>query len=125
MNPPAITITINGTSYSLSADNPEAIRSMPDADRQQLIALLEVVKQQQQPVTPASTEASSTAYNVGSPITPQTKRTERLGSGDVDTLVAQLMAEEKAKSKPGLTQGDIYKWVGGIAIAIILLMLLL
>ena len=124
MNPPAITITINGTSYSLSTDNPGAIRSMADADRQQLMALLEVIKQQERvapsPINPATTETPSTTYNAANSI----HRSERLASGDVDSIMAQLIMEEKATQKPGLTKQTLYKWVAGVAIVIILLVLI-
>lgn len=102
---------------------------IPDADLQQLIGLLEVVKQQQgvakSAVTPATTVKMSTTYNAGAPINPHAMRSERLSSGDVDTLVAQLMMEERSKQKPALTQKTIYKWVGGIAVVIILLVLVM
>ena len=63
-------------------------------------------------VIPATTETTSTVYNAGNPINHQTMGSERLGSGDVDSLVAQLIMEEKSKQKPGLTKQTIYKWVG-------------
>lgn len=129
MNQSAITVIINNNTYSLSTSNVEAIRSIPNADRQQLIALLEVVKQQQSaaqsPIRPATTETTSTDYNAGNPINHQTMRSERLGGGDVDSLMAQLIMEEKSKQKPGLTKQTLYKWMGGLAIVIILLVLIL
>jgi hypothetical protein len=129
MNQPAITVIINNNTYSLSTNNVEAIRRIPGAERQQLIALLEVVKQQeraaQSSVRQATPETSSTVYHAGNPINHQTMRPERLGSGDVDSLMAQLIMEEKSKQKPGLTKQTIYKWVGALAIVIILLVLVL
>ncbi len=125
MNQPAITVIINNNSYRLSTRNVEAIRRMPNAERQQLIALLEIVKQQPSAVPsavrPATTQTTSTVYNTGNPINHQTMKSERLGSGDVDSLMAQLIMEERSQQKPGLTKQTIYKWVGGIAVVIILL----
>ena len=115
MNQPAITVIINNNSYSLSANNLEAIRRIPTADRQHLIALLELVKQQQ----------SATQSPPVRPITTESSRSERLGSGDVDSLMAQLIMEEKSQQKPGLTKQTIYKWVGGVAVVIIILVLVL
>ncbi len=128
MNQP-ITVIINNNTYSLSTSNAEAIRTIPNADRQQLIELLEVVKQQdsaaQSPVRPAATETTSTVYNAGKPIDHQTIRAERLSSGDVDSLMAQLIMEERSQQKPGLTKQTLYKWVGSLAIVIILLVVVL
>ncbi|MEN8169984.1 MAG: hypothetical protein ABFS08_07155 [Pseudomonadota bacterium] len=129
MNQPAITVIINNNTYSLSTSNAEAIHSIPNADRQQLIALLEVIKQQesaaQSPVRQATTETTGTVYNAGNPINHQAIKSERLASGDVDSIMAQLIMEEKSKQKPGLTKQTIYKWVVGVAIVIILLVLVL
>lgn len=125
MNQPAITVIINNKPYSVSANNIEAIRNIPPADRQELIALLEAVKQQgcttQPPVKPTATEMASRAYNAVDPAMHQTMRSERLSSGDVDSVMAQLIMEERSKEKPGLTKQTIYKWVGGITVVTILL----
>jgi hypothetical protein len=129
MNQPAITIIINNKTYSLSAGNVEAIRRIPDADRQQLIALLELVKQQESaaPVREVTTEVNSScektssAYNAGNP----RDRSERLASGDIDSLMAQLIMEERAKENPGITKQSIYKWVVGVAVVVIFLVLVL
>ena len=111
----AITVIINNKTYSLSAGNVEAIRHIPDADRQQLIALLELVKQQE----------SATQSPPVRQVTTETSRSERLASGDVDSLMAQLIMEERAKQKPGITKETIYKWVVGVAVVIIILVLVL
>ena len=47
MKQPDITFVINGKAYSLGAGDAEAIGAIPAAERQQLIALLEAVKQQE------------------------------------------------------------------------------
>lgn len=115
MNQPAITVIINNQTYSLSAGNVEAIRHIPDADRQQLIELLEVVKQQE----------SATQSPPVRQVTTETSRSERLGSGDVDSLMAQLIMEERSQQKPGLTKQTIYKWVVGLAVVVIILVVVL
>lgn len=128
MNQPAITVIINNNTYSLSTSNVEAIRSIPRTDRQQLIALLEAVKQQEHaasPVRQPRTETTSNRYNAGTPTNHQTMRPEHLSSGDIDSLMTQLIMEEKSKEKPRLTKQTIYKWVGGLAIVLMLLLLVL
>lgn len=128
MNPRVITVIINNNTYSLSTNNVETISSISAADRQQLIALLELVKQQEHaasPVRQARTETTSNRYNASTPTNHQAMRPERLSSGDIDSLMAQLIMEEKSKEKPRLTKQTIYKWVGGLAIVLMLLLLVL
>ena len=109
------------------------MRNIPPADRLQLIALLEAIKSQD---SPAQTSAQAVTAKEGTPAqlaptTPTARNTldhqdikaERLGSGDVDNLMAQLIQQEK--HKPELTKQAIYKWMGGLAIMVFLLVLIL
>ena len=129
-----ITFIINSKTYSLRANDAEAIRDIPSADRQQLILLLEAIKQQdaiaqaavQNAVDRART-SSGLPFNrpaSGDVLDHKVPKPERLGSGDVDALMARLVMEEKRDKKPGLTTQDLVKWVVGLTVAIILLVLI-
>ena len=131
MDQPAITFILNEKTYSLRATDSHAIRQIPSDDRQQLISLLEAVKQQdtlaQQAVDQAVTRAKS-GYQAGNgsptagdPSAPPRANPERLGSGDVDALMARLVMEEKLSQKPGLTKQGIYKFLAWSAAVIVLL----
>lgn len=134
MEQPTITFIINGATYSLSASNAEAIRNIPKTDRQQLMTLLEAVKHQeilslaavQKAVDSARLPSRSAlkADEAGSPVNYSNTKPERLGSGDVDALMARLIQEEKRNQKPGLTQWSIYKVVAGLAAVLILIVLI-
>jgi hypothetical protein len=131
MEQPAITFIINGQTYSLRASDTAALAAIPQAERQQLIALLEAVKQQEEraralvqgamdrarKVSPGPPGAAASGDYVAQP--------ERLGSGDVDALMARLVMEENRARKPGPTKQDLYKWVLGFAAVIVVLVLIL
>lgn len=131
MKHPTITIIINDKTYSLCASDVEAIRNISDTDRQQLITLLEAVKQQENQTqasnqnVAASSQTAATTSEFSNTIDYRNINAEQLGNGDVDALMARLIMEEKSKQKPGLTKQSIYKWVAGIAGIIILLILIL
>ena len=112
MSQPTITFIINKIPYALNASNVEAIQKMPSADRQQLIALLEAIKREEKP-----TQASAT------PAAAPLPTHEPLGL-DPDALMAQLAMEDKINQKPGLTVQSLYKWVAGISISIMVLILI-
>lgn len=134
MEQPKITFIINSKTYSLLANDTQAIRDIPVVDRQQLILLLEAIKQQDilaqaavqnavdrvkiPPEPPFNRSASGNTLDHTAP------KPERLGSGDVDALMARLVMEEKHDKKPGLTTQGLVKWVACLAVAIILLVLI-
>jgi len=133
-----VTFIINGKTYSLRASDGEAIREIPSADRQQLIALLEAVKLQetlshravqnaaQKAVdkTRIASQAATNGAKAGDTTERQDIKPERLGSGDIDALMSRLIMEEKRDKKPGLTTQGLVKWVAGLAAIIILLVLI-
>lgn len=135
MAQPRITVTINGTTYSLCADNVEAISNMPTDDRQHLLTLLEAVRQADdqpgaaKPVTraapvhppPAPPEAQTAVSRIAQGGATPT----RMGGGDIDALMAQLAAEEQRNRKPGLTRAGIYKLTGGLLLIVFLLVIML
>lgn len=132
MNSNPITVVINGATYRVSANDSSAIRNIPEADRAELIALLEAVQIQDRASRAAIQSAAAGAATSTSPGQPQLTgdpdrhipRAERLGSGEVDALMAKLIMEEKRDRKPGLTKQGIYKVVAVFA-AIVLLFVVL
>ena len=112
MSQPTITFIINKIPYALNATNVEAIQEMPSEDRQQLIALLEAIKREERPAQPSATLAAPYA---------QPPADEHI---DPDALMAQLTMEDKLNQKPGLTIQSLYKWVAGISVSIIVLILI-
>jgi hypothetical protein len=142
MAQPRITVIINGTTYSLCADNPQAIGNMPAEDRLHLLTLLEVVRRPEdlQPATapvaratpqslsstpqnPAPAAADARVVVSQSTVTPSAPT--RMGSGDIDALMARLAAEEQRGRKPGLTRAGIYKLTGGLLLLVFLLVVVL
>jgi hypothetical protein len=134
MEQPKITFIIDSKTYSLRANDAKAIRDIPSADRQQLILLLEAVKQQDALAQAAvqnavdrvqiSTKTPLNGPENGSTLDHKAPKPERLGSGDIDALMARLIMEEKRDKKPGPTTQDLAKWVAGLTVAIILLVLI-
>lgn len=126
-----ITFVINGKTFSLRASDGEGIGAMPAAERRQLIDLLEAVKQHEirarEIAQRALDKAALTAGGAAAGTTPDYRPAggERLGSGDVDALMARLVAEDNRKRKSGPTRQDLYKWVLGIGVVFILLVLIL
>ncbi|MCR8923463.1 hypothetical protein NO559_11805 [Dasania sp. GY-MA-18] len=123
MSTAPITCIINGQAYKLSADDSLAVQQMPVADRQQLLALLELVQrcdQQskaavQQAVQAASAQADGASIKV---------KPERLGSGDIDALMARLIQEEQQHKKPVLTKARVLRNTLLLMAAIVLLVLI-
>jgi hypothetical protein len=128
-----ITIVINDNSYRLCVTDLAAIRKIPSEDRQHLIALLESVKNEEARSSTAVQDVVNTVLGasadvttrVGRPADYQAVKPERLGAGDVDALMARLIVEEGRNKKPGLTKQSIFKFAGGIAVVVFLLVVLL
>jgi len=135
MDEARITFIIDGNTYSLRSSDTTAIREIPGADRQQLIALLESVKQQeilaQTAVEQAVTRTTHPSHPPSneqvqsSPLGAPSIKPDRLGSGDVDAIMARLIMEEENSRKPGLTKKGIYKMFAGFAVIVFLLILIL
>ena len=130
MDESRITFVINGKTFSLRASDGEGIGAIPAAERRQLIDLLEAVKQQENRAREiarrAMDKASSSPGGIAGAAAPNYSpgRGERLGTGDVDALMARLVAEESRNRKPGLTREGLLKWVLGAVAVIILLVLI-
>lgn len=135
MPQPRITIAINGKTYSVCADNAEAIGNMPLEDRQYLVTLLEVVKSRTDPALaaahvatgkPSSPAPEKPALAAAATLTAaNAPKPARVGSGDIDALVARLAAEDLQNRKPVLTRAGVYKVTGGFLLVIFLLVVLL
>jgi hypothetical protein len=131
MQQPTITFILNDKTYRLCATDSHTMRELPAADREQLITLLEALKQQdllarqavEQAVARAKTGQTTAAGESTTGTQPQQKtlKPERLGSGDVDALMARLVMEEKSSQKPTLTKQGLYKFIAWAAALIILL----
>jgi hypothetical protein len=129
MEQPEITVVINGKAYSLGAGDAEAIGAIPPTERQQLIALLEAVKEQElraNEVTHRALEkaqpASQVAQGAGQ-LEHRQIRAERLGSGDVDALMSRLVMEESRDRRSVPTRQSLYKWIAVFAVVVIVLIL--
>ncbi len=127
MELPLITFIVNGKTFSLRAGDSAALGAIPEVERRQLIALLDALKQQDERaealVQGAVARARATSRSPQAAAS--TARPERLGSGDVDALMARLVLEENRNRKPGPTRQDLYKWLLGFAAVVILLVLIL
>ena len=130
MDESRITFVINGKTFSLRASDGEGIGAVPAAERQQLVDLLEAVKQQENRAREIARRAMGNATTSPGGIARVAEpnyspgRGERLGTGDVDALMARLVAEDSRNRKPGLTREGLLKWVLGAVAVIILLVLI-
>ena len=112
-----ITLIINNNTYRIDPADMDTVSTIAAPDKQQLIDLLSAIKLCDQQVKIKTKAAAS----VDSP----TPKPERLRPGDADALMARLAMEEASQQKTGLTKGSIYKFVGGLAVLIILLIIIL
>lgn len=134
MHYPRITFVIKDNTYSIDAADEAAIRNIPVEDRRHLINLLEAVKRQHSlslarvsnvldktTISPVSIpgKTAAAAHNPSAAINPT-----RLGSGDIDALMARLAVEEKRTRKPVVTRTGIYKITAGFLLLIFILVLI-
>jgi len=120
MNQPGITFVVNGNAYSLQPDDRAAVGAIPAADRQQLIALLETVKEAERTANRIAEGSRQVVAGAGSYNVDQIKP-ERLGAGDADALMARLVMEENRHKKAIPTRQSLYKWIAVFAVVVILL----
>jgi len=126
---PIITVIINGQDYRLSADDPASVGHLPKAERTELLRLLEAIKQEhtrsQKAVLSALTATTQTSTKTTQEqVSAGLAQTGRLGRGDADALMAQLIQEEARNQKPGLSKRGIYKFVGISTLVIFLLVII-
>ncbi len=139
MEQTTITVVIDGTPYRLNTSDQESIRKLSSSDRLQLISLLEAVKQldpgqstavvettdrgvniDELPSLTASESNSLNLHNSQPSLTP-----ERLGSGDTDALFAKLVMQEEMNKKKPLTPRSLYKFIAGVAVVVVVLIVIL
>lgn len=132
MEKPAITVIINGKTYRIRADAPEAIRAIPEADRAALVELLRVVDGQPLPVAaprpapaplPVQVLAPAPVATLTSPsATPPPE--VPVSAKEIDAMVNRLIREERANQSSLPTAQTIYLWAGGIVVLLFLLMVI-
>lgn len=135
MKQPTITFIINGSTYSICASDTAAIRKISTIDRQHLVTLLEQVKYQeslsaaavQQAMDKAKFYSHDATSVTAAAIQPDPKdiKPERLGSGDIDALMARLVLEEQRSRKPALSKRWMYKVISVFAVLLVLLLIIL
>ena len=124
MKPDNIKITIGDSTYEFDPADPESLNNIQESDRLLLIKLLETLK------LDATNPESIYAPNISSPevnnaTQSQTISAKDMSKGDIDAMVATLMAEERSKRKPGIDQRGFLKIIGGVASVIILLIIII
>lgn len=131
-----ITFVINGNTYSISPDDPNALTSIASSDQAALLTLFESLKQQRaslelranqrlaQSSTSSSAIAAASNNSSDNKSLAQSTKRERLGRGDAEALMAKLIMEEKAKQKQQPSPSSFYKWILGIAGLIIICIIL-
>lgn len=134
MSAPTITVVVNGNAYKLSATDRVGLAAVKPSDRQALLTLLEALKQCDQAASQAveqavaaarRSQATGPSSHVAAKSVPAEPLTgERMGSGDVDALMARLIAEDQqsrqSKSKPQ----TLIKAVAVLAAIIVLLVII-
>jgi hypothetical protein len=130
MEQPRITFVINGNTYSLCATEQQAFGEIPDIDRQHLITLLEAIKRHEVVSSAKAQQAVERAQSLLHDTSGFTSaqqhlpKPERLGSGDAEALMARLVMEEEMKRKPAMTTTSVYKFIAGLAVAVVILILI-
>jgi len=120
MSQSGITFVVNGNAYSLRPDDVAAVGAIPAADRRQLIALLETVKDAERTANRV-VEGSRRGVAGADPLDMGHIKPERLGAGDADALMARLVMEENRHKKPIPTGKGLYKWIAVFAVVVIFL----
>lgn len=120
MHSPSITVVFQGNTYVLNASKPEAMREIPKADREQLIELLEVLRQQHAFGERRVQAALSQSQAAGKPTASTGTGTDKIGAGDVDDIMARLILEERATRKSTIKPTTIYLVTGIILGAMVL-----
>jgi len=132
MKQTTITVIINAKVYKLCADDVLAISKISSSDRYQLIKLLESIEKHDQRL---KRESHNESYNITTlsqvaekqvkkAVVSSYNKTDRLGKGDVNELMANLIMQEQQKKEPPLNKFTIYKWFGITAFVIFLLVLI-
>jgi hypothetical protein len=122
MEKPAITVIINGKTYRIRADAPEAIRAIPEADRAALVELLRVVDGQPLPAAAPRPAPAPLPVPTSPSATPPPE--VPVSAKEIDAMVNRLIREERANQSSLPTAQTIYLWAGGIVVLLFLLMVI-
>jgi len=130
MDQTIITVVIAGEAYKLDAGDSHTLAAIPAPRRQQLISLLEALRQEDASSRERVARlAAATAPRAGSAaqqktaigaVNSQATPVERMGSGDVDALMARLVMEDNNARKPAPDKSLVYKVLAGVAILLLL-----
>ena len=121
-----ITIIIAGNTYNFAKQDGKGVLAMPSEDRRVLLELLESVKEREADVLMGEKRSSTPLKSRNdTQLNPEKVNYKDMGKGDLDALAAQLIMKEKNGQKPPVTKRDVYKWVGGFAVIVFLLALIL
>ncbi|GAB1255609.1 hypothetical protein NBRC116494_01110 [Aurantivibrio plasticivorans] len=128
-----ITIVIEGRTHVLHVDNPQSLQAIPNDDRQHLLELLGALKTQQTRAAEQAEKALAQAkisgamgnHQIANKIaTKEPRISGDMGKGDVDHIMARLIAEERANQKPSVQPSTIYKWLAGIVVITFILIII-
>ena len=147
MNFPKIAFKIEDRVYRLDASNGPAIKKLPKQDREHLITLLGAIKKQhdilennyqenpaasahasekqvlkaQQEKAPVNIKEAQSASHLENN---NTENIEANSKGDIDQMMARLIAQERRQSS-SIDKQKAYLWMGGITLGILFILLML
>lgn len=121
MQSTSITVVIASNTYVLRSSDPRSMRDIPREHREQLISCLEQLKQQHDRSLQAVDGALATGPANAGPRSADSRPQDRLGTGDIDDLMARLALEEKQTRKATLTPATIYKITAVLVLVILAL----
>ena len=132
MSDATMTLVVNGNAYKLSATDPDSLKAITPNDRKALLALLEALKRSDQAAGRALEQAVAVAHQAqaASPTgaapaqNAEPVKAERMGSGDVDALMARLIAEDQQSRKPVPNQRSVMKGFAVIAVVVLLMVII-
>lgn len=142
MSDPTITLVVNGNAYKLCATNVTSLKAINPDDRQALLSLLEALKHSDQATNQAVEQAIVVAHRVHFPSASQAARLEqnplkkanadavsslkgeRMGSGDIDALMARLIAEDQQSRQSRPRVSLLIKAVAVLAVMLVLLVMI-
>ena len=133
MTAPTMTLVVNGNAYKLSATNTASLTAVSPGDRQALLAVLEALKRCDQAAEQTVEQAVAIARRAQPESTPghadqaepiDALKVERMGSGDVDALMARLIAEDQQSRKSQTKSRSLIKAVAALLAVIVLLVMI-
>lgn len=133
MTASTMTLVVNGNAYKLSATNTASLTAVSPSDRQALLALLEALKRCDQAAGKTVEQAVavahraqpvSTASHIHQAESVDSLKVERMGSGDVDALMARLIAEDQQNRKSQTKPRSLIK-AAAVLLAVVVLLVMI